>query len=334
MRHLAALAVVAIVTAGACGTDQDPALDVPDDRSTVSSTTTTTTAAAPTTIPATERPERWVGINDDGRLVVVATATGEVERVLGEFDHPTECPEGDEPVAGCQWVVEAAVTADGEQVYFETCCEPAPGVVYRVPIDGGEAVQITYGGYPAVDPAGERLAVVELQWVTVVPLTGGEQRSFRDDDGEVASFLQGMSWSPDGSTLAFSVHDEDGERMRLHLLDVATATSFDDARPVPQPPGASWTLPQYRADGKLIVAGQEPNLTGPPIPGPAAGLVVDPRTGSVEEEFDYGGRVASQHVDASGVHLLYTLEDGSVHWRSSGGETAALAPSGYVAAAW
>jgi hypothetical protein len=314
-------AVVAAVTLVACGAEQDPALDVP------SSTTTSTMPA-----PDVDRPGRWVGIDDAGRLVVVSGAAS-VERVLGEFDHPTQCPEGDEPVAGCSWVVEVAVSPDGATVFYETCCEPAPGNVYRVPMAGGTPELVIHGGFPAPDPAGERLAVVELQWVTVQPLGGGEARRFADEDGQVVEFVHGMSWSPDGLTLAFSVDDGLGAGLHVRRLQVEEATSFEDALPVRQPPGSSWTLPTYRYDGLLVVAEQD--LAPADLPtSPARGLVVDPSTGTVVEEFDYGGPVRSQHMDAAGVHLLYTLADGSVRWRSAGAETGTLAPAGYLAAAW
>jgi len=328
-----AVALAAGLVAAGCGAGQDPTIDLPSTSSPTPSTiapaaTSTTTTAAPAVRPAT-----WVAIDRTGRLLVLSAETGEVQRVLGEFDHPTECPQGDEPAAGCEWVVEVALSPDGATVFYETCCEPAPGNVYRVPVTGGEPELVVHGGFPAVDPGGTRLAVVELQWVAVQPLAGGPAERFADDEGGATGFVHGMTWSPDGESIAFSVSDASAESLRLHVLRVGEASDFGDARPVPQPPADSWTLPAYRRDGLLFVAEQELLLDGRPT-GPARGLVVDPRTGAVVEEFEYGGAVQSQHLDATGSHLLYTLHDGSVRWRSPDGASGVLAGDGYLAATW
>ncbi len=67
------------------------------------------------------------------------------------------------------------------------------------------------------------------------------------------------------------------------------------------------------------------------------GLVADPLTGEILEEFDYGGKVVDQNIDRAGHWLIITFDDGSVQWRSVGGALRgelAEPGSGYTAADW
>lgn len=85
-----------------------------------------TTTVAPGNVPA-----RWVGQDGDHRLVVVDTASGDVVRVLETFDDPdTFTEETGEPYAGGSFLGAIAVSPDGRTVYWERCCEPAPGVIF------------------------------------------------------------------------------------------------------------------------------------------------------------------------------------------------------------
>lgn len=67
-----------------------------------------------------------------------------------------------EPFAGGSFLGAIAVGPDRRSVYYERCCEPAPGMVFRVDVDGGEPQRVTDGAFPALSPDGSRLAVVEL----------------------------------------------------------------------------------------------------------------------------------------------------------------------------
>lgn len=321
----AGLGLVIAVVVAACGDDGERATTV----TTTTSPSTTSTGEPQAPLP---RPGRWVGITDDGRLVAVNAESGEQAKVLGEFDHPDECPRAGEPAAGCQWVAEVAMSPDGQSVYYETCCEPAPGAIHRVPIDGGEPEMVAFGAHPAVDPAGQRLAAVELQWVTVHELGGDDVLRFRDDDSPAT--LHGMTWSPDGAQLAFVAFDRTDEPGRLLVLDVHEADNLADARSIDRGDGGrSWTLPTFRRDGALVVVEQELELPDSPQ-GPARAVVVDPDSGEVRESFDRSGAVLSQDHDPSGTYLLYVLEDGSVRWEFDGTDGGVLAAGGYLAATW
>jgi len=289
----------------------------------------------PTPDGSAQPPERWVGIDEGGRLVTVRTADGEVEQVLGRFDDPQDCPPPGEPAAGCRWVTNLALSPDGDHVYYETCCEPAPGTIYRVPAAGGESELVAHGAFPAVDPDGSRLAAVELQWIMVHELRRGNgqpQRLEAADAPPVA--LHGMAWSPDGDRLAFTRFDRTDEPGHLQWIDVSAADGLGDAETVGAPAdGASWTLPSFRSDGLLAVAEQE--LQPPDEPsGPATVLLVDPETGGTADSFDPGAAVLSLRFDTRGELLIYVTSDGQVRWRDLAGEDTTLKSGGYLAAAW
>lgn len=323
LRRLAAVLLLAALGLVACG-------DGNGDRQAA----TTTTGVQETTQPTRQDPpEHWVGIDDSGRLVVVGSEDGEVERVLGEFDHPEECPASGEPGAGCEWVTEVALSPDSQDVYYETCCEPAPGTIYRVPIAGGDPDMITNGGFPAVDPDGERLATVELQWVAIHHLES-ERDPELFESSEMPGTLHGMTWSPDGERVAFTRFERTDRPGTLQILDIAEDDSLDDARAVDgSADEGSWTLPTFRSDGMVAVAEQELELPDGPT-GSARILLIDPDSGEVANDFDPGGSVLSQHYDSAGENLIYVTDDGAVSWRDFDGEDSELTPDGYLAAAW
>jgi hypothetical protein len=82
-------------------------------------------------------------------------------------------------------------------VYFSTCCEPAVGRTFRIPVTGGEPTEIGQGAYPRVSPDGRHLATSGCQLVFV-----------SDADGTDSTYLEldecvgAMAWSPDGRQLA------------------------------------------------------------------------------------------------------------------------------------
>lgn len=170
--------------------------------------TSSTTEPSPSREPTTTIepggvPARWVGHDEEHRLVVVDTDSGEALRVLETFDDAdvfTE--ETGEPLAAGSFLGDITVSPDGGTVYWERCCEPAPGVIFRAPVDGGEPEQVTLGAFPALSPDGSQLAVVELQWITVVDLATGDARRFTAGGDRGPSALANPAWSPDGATLA------------------------------------------------------------------------------------------------------------------------------------
>ena len=295
---------------------------IPDEIAPGSSVTTSTTrdgAVAPTA---------WVG-HDQQRLVVVDPGSGDV-RVLEQLDDPDDV--GDEPlepVAGGSFLGDIAVSPDGTAVYWEQCCEPAPGVIFRTPIGGGEAEQVTLGAFPAVSPDGSTLAVVELQWLSLVDLATGDVRRIAST-GEAPTALANPTWSRDGTSLAFERYDDSVERGWIMVVDV-TATSLDTAREVAAHDEAGTPmLPTYDARGRLHLVRQHGGLG--PVRGPAEAVVVDATTGSVVSRRAVGA-VREQDHDRSGTSLLRTFADGTVEHRTQDGSPVVLG-EGYLSASW
>jgi len=89
--------------------------------------------------PTGERPTQAVAVTDRGHVVVLDTATGDVIRDLGGFDDPTDPAVADQP-GGPYSITGVALHPNGQDIYFETCCEPASGTIFRVPIDGSVSI--------------------------------------------------------------------------------------------------------------------------------------------------------------------------------------------------
>lgn len=115
-----------------------------------------------------------------GHVVVLDTATGAVIRDLGGYDDPTD-PAVAEREGGPYSITRVALHPNGRDVYFETCCEPASGAIFRVPIDGSVAIEaadlqpVAYGYGIDISADGRWLGSVNEQGVTLTNLDTGEQ---------------------------------------------------------------------------------------------------------------------------------------------------------------
>lgn len=350
---VAAAAVVAVVAGVlvATGDDDDDTVPVASDDGTDTTVTTTTAPERTTTteegaddVDAVDVPVAWVGHQEGGRLVVLDTETGEELRVLHEADDPDDFGDGTgEPFAAGSFLGDLALTPDGSTVYFDLCCEPAPGRIMRVPSAGGEPGEVGYGYYPAVSPDGSTLAVVEMQWLTLIDVDTEEVTRLEWDSEDDPHSMSGPAWSPDGRQLVFERHEGDGAA--ILLLDLDTARSLDDARPVGELATAdsTVTLPVFDRRGRLHVVRQPRTALevevdraegDPPAEEAAEALVVDPDTGEVLSSDPLPSAVADQSFDASGTHLLRTYVDGTVRVHTDGGGEGEVLGSGFWAAAW
>lgn len=342
---LAAVSLIAVGIATAVNLDRDdqPArVDVVDDRPdgrvdyrerSRSSDATTTIVVHPSTTtteplpPRATRPETFVGVTHDGRLVVVDVATGEEIRELARLGDPTAEPPEEGP--GPNVIVNVAVDSEHGLVYYEECCEPISGVVWAVPLEGGEPVRVAEGGWPAVSGDGQRLANVNPVNVTVQARDGAQWVHAPDRLGGVQALDPALSL--DGSSLAFTARDPEKDRLGIVVVD-ADDESGASARTWRDPQGIGWAHPTFRRDGDLVVVQQSSAVVATSDTGPRAARVVDPDTGKVVSSFQYPAPVNDQDYDASGTWLLVTLNDGQVMWY--GGGTSAAVATGYVAASW
>lgn len=317
-------------------------------RSDETTSTTTPRRADEQGVPAT-----FVAQDPRHRLLVVDAAAGRIVRVLDTFDDPEAAAPPGEPAGMGRYLGALAVSPDGETVYYETCCEPAVGEVFRVPVDGGEPERVTYGTDPAVSPDGTKLAVIESQALKVVDLESGDEQRYETADNVPAIALENPVWSPDGTRIALERYDSSLADGRVVLVtfdgaeDVLNAASTvaeaDDA--------GSPMRPSFDADGNIHLVRQHVDNRFPL----RSNLIVDDGLSSDGEArievYDPLGqeRLASQPsvllrsmgFDPTGRSRLEVATDGSVRfWETDPSDPAAaamerdLGPLRVVDAAW
>jgi hypothetical protein len=189
-------------------------------------------------------------VRKDGWLVTVDLGTG-MQRELHFAGDPNDTSQE----GGPYFIDSVDLSPDGQWVYFSTCCEPASGISYRVLATGGEPEEVGFGAYPRVSPDGRFVATADTAYVSV----------FRTDDlgfqadavrYEVGCCVGSLTWSPDGSQLAYVIGTgEEGQVPQVELLD------FDGTSLTPADTGksdnpgwfASWT-----PDGVLVISDGDP----------------------------------------------------------------------------
>jgi Tol biopolymer transport system component len=107
-------------------------------------------------------------------------------------------------------------------VFFQSLVSGV-GFVFRVGIEGGEAVRLMdyRAGDPVASPDGSLVAVfyraapTATNQLAVVPSAGGEPRMIRD----LAAHFGRFRWTPDGRALAYSARYEGVGNLWLQPLD-------------------------------------------------------------------------------------------------------------------
>lgn len=347
-RTLLLVAAVVAVVAGVAGAlafraaDDDqvdttpattPSTEAPSPTVTEPTTPTTATSVpdeVTTTVvpPAGTAPARWVGRSVDGRLVAVDTVSGR-EETLATFDDP-RVPSS-EPAAAGSFLGMADLSPDGTTVYYETCCEPAVGQVFRVPATGGDPELVTSGTDPAVSPDGTKLAVVELQWLKVRDLATGAETRY--EAAELPTMLSHPAWSPDGRSIALERYDADVRVGRVVVLDLDDATDLDDAREITAADAdGTPRFPSFDQAGRVHVVRQGVDQEGGPL-GPARVEVRSPVVAGEISRQALDQPLRDQHHDATGAFVLRVLADGTVEIVDPQG-TPRAAGSGFDDVAW
>lgn len=335
-------ALLAMVVAGggvglASRLDDDVTGLIADEGGTASSTTTTT---EPVTVPdvvidvgelpppSATPPSQAVAVTSDGRLVLVDTATGAELRELAHRDDP-RAPFGE---GGPSVIDGVAVTPDGQTVWFSTCCEPAGGNLFRVPIDGSAPEERVFDAYdPAVSASTRFVAGVSGPGVIVHDLVGDTSRMWWDD--RWSGDYQEVAWSPDGRRMALRVH-LDGQ---LLLLDTRHFAFFE-AEPADTSPAeprvldsSGWSQPAFARDGALTAAHTDDGANW-------TRRTIDWDTGDTLSELPLPSEPLSQGYDRTGEWLLTTLKDpgdagGHAIWGGPDGQTGTI-PGTYRVIAW
>ncbi len=156
----AAAAAMVALAATVLLADDDQTLDVVDDPALP---TTTTAAPDPDPAPADgARPTLAVVVRDDGMLVTIDLASGKEVELHSVGDPHDTSPDVEE---GGPYSIDAVdLSPDGQTVYFSTCCEPASGNTYRIPITGGDADAVAVGAAPGSAPTADGWPPAPGRW--------------------------------------------------------------------------------------------------------------------------------------------------------------------------
>jgi hypothetical protein len=180
-------------------------------------------------------------------------------------------------------------------------------------------VSVTPGVVPAISPDGHLLAYArnatnrcnpDFNELVVRDLSSGRERSWRWAGRTGPDLGSLLSWAPDGRHLGFDAVA--GNARGPRLLDTATATSLDDATPIPHAPGTTWSGFLGTTGASL---GARP-WPGQGLPTPVDVLELDGSTGAVRRVlFTIPGSLSTGNgldgseglirSDASGRHVLW-----------------------------
>jgi Tol biopolymer transport system component/DNA-binding winged helix-turn-helix (wHTH) protein len=137
-----------------------------------------------------------------------------------------------------QTILGLTFSPDGRQIYFVSYDDASPkgapqmGHLYRVPMLGGTPQEMLedIDSVPAISPDGRQIAFVrnyleEKQSVLIISEIGsGNERKIAARNLKEAFSANGLSWSPDGKTVACTgyVTGEVGKQMDAFLVNAAT----------------------------------------------------------------------------------------------------------------
>jgi hypothetical protein len=331
----ALIAGVAIASVGLLrgGDDDSPVIADEPTTTTQDPTITEPDAAATAVDPRNAmgpRPEQVVAATEDGRLVVLDVATGNEVRELARAGTATDYQD-----AGSEPFIDAVeVSPDGSMVYFSTCCEPASGAMFQVPLDGGaEPVRLALdGAYPTIRPdAGDQIVVtnngIYAYELPVGTLETGSTGSSAWKLAEASGNGSHPFWLG-ATSLAFQRfdHTQGSSIVVISGIDSESPTVTD----LPTESGIGWEHP-VGTDAAIIVAEQ---CCAPEYESGATGRIIDPVSGDVLESFELDGPVAD--LDLSNNWLLITYTGGETAQVDLSADTLTPEPlaSGINNAAW
>lgn len=257
-----------------------------------------------------------------------------------------------------QEITSLSVSADGKWVVYvrggdhgsnwddelpvNTMATPVPPKVqiWSVPFAGGEPKAIAEGDVPSISPKSERIAFVKGGQVWIAPTDGASAaRALFNARGTNGS----LSWSPDGSKLAFVCDRKDHAFVgvftdeKTPITWLAPSFSKDDS-------------PRWSPDGKKIAFVRTPGTGGAPdslltrrprpwsiwtadvTSGVASSVWLSPKTLTGSLPNTHGG--TNLHWAANERIVFLSYQDGWPHlysMPSSGGTPLLLTPGGFMA---
>jgi hypothetical protein len=300
-------------------------------------------ATAPTTPTTRARvpglPEHLIAVADDGRVVLLVTATGRVSRVISA------------PTAADARPQHVSISDDGRTAFYTGgSIENGLPLMFQVDLPDGSPRPIGRGHSPRLSPDGRRLAFLSgaendfgvASRLVVRELRSGEERHWDLSPERVRGPL-GLSpalvWSTDSKRLAYELSWEGTNE--VGILDLSIHRTFDEAQKVPRSGSGmrSYSSPLFLDDRGLAIFAAD--YTEPDEPLKRHGVILlDPSTGrQLESIFEpYWGYPS---FDPTGRHMLYTTQreppvrnpDSYVLMRRSDGVSTKIA-EGYVDADW
>ena len=294
----------------------------PTTTSIVSGTDTDTSGGVVPSGSFTVGPEDLFVAHADGDLWlhpgILGDRPGEPVRVA-DFGDPREpVPEGPGPNV----VEQVAGVYDGS-VLLSDCCEPAVGNVYVVSAPDTGLLPWGFGTHPALSPDGERLAVLQMDGLTVNALDGSSGFGRSISAGDLGEFPVDLAWVGDNELATLVLVDSRYE-LRRYTADEATELITSEVLPQAFDPSGESTVSIAGAfDGTIVIAFTEP-----------AGAWVEFRattatgtTQTAERELSGNAREVRARSDGS---LVWVTGD-TLWYQSDGGEPRSLG-SGFSAA--
>lgn len=147
-----------------------------------------------------------------------------------------------------------AFSPDGTLVAFRQSDGGTDTGIYEAVVGGPKSIQLTNDSgdcCPTWSPDGRQLAFVRYSGnsfsIFTIPALGGSERRLYHGSDHLGG---GLSWSPDGNSIAFSEsHDSDPTRAWISVLSVSDSNIRQISSP---PPGWIDRSPSYSPNGKRV----------------------------------------------------------------------------------
>jgi Tol biopolymer transport system component len=180
-----------------------------------------------------------------------------------------------------------AFSPDGNQVAFINDDGENSGI-YTTMIGGEKPLRITdYGEAPTWSPDGRQIAFLRLSkessGIYVAPALGGTTRRVYTGPIDL-TFMDGLSWSPNGKTLAFAQRDPDDIHAWISLLSIADNSTRRLTSPSKQDHDF---IPAFSPDGTIVAFARGSNA------GVANDLFVVPAAGGEPKRLTFDNRAIS-----------------------------------------